>query len=133
MGRQTIRWSWRMCTAGLEANYAFVVNWIAKQKPSWETIAAKMAREGIVGAKGKQPAGRLRQAGVEAGLQGMWRRQRERELAEEVDAQAAARARAPNRCRFGEEVSARSASDLATAIGGWAWQCREAAKSHTRW
>ncbi len=68
----------------LRANYAFVVNWIAKQKPSWETIAAKMAREGIIGAKGKQPAGHS--------VRRVWKRvlkdvatERERELAEEVE------------------------------------------------
>jgi len=68
----------------LRANYAFVVNWIAKQKPSWETIAAKMAREGIIGAKGKQPAGHS--------VRRVWKRvlrdvatERERELAEEAE------------------------------------------------
>ena len=68
----------------LRAHYAFVVNWIAKQKPSWETIAAKMAREGIIGAKGKQPAGHS--------VRRVWKRvlrdvatERERELAEEVE------------------------------------------------
>ena len=57
---------------------------MAKQKPSWETVAGKMAREGVVGAKGKQPAGHS--------VRRVWKRvlrdvaaERERELAEEVE------------------------------------------------
>ncbi len=68
----------------LRANFAFVTNWMAKQKPSWETVAGKMAREGVVGAKGKPPTRRS--------VWKVWKRvlrdvtaERERELAEEAE------------------------------------------------
>jgi hypothetical protein len=68
----------------LRANFAFVTSWMAKQKPSWETVAGKMAREGVVGAKGKPPTRRS--------VWKVWKRvlrdvaaERERELAKEVE------------------------------------------------
>ena len=68
----------------LRANFAFVTSWMAKQKPSWETVAGKMAREGVVGAKGKPPTRRS--------VWKVWKRvlrdvavEHERELAEDVE------------------------------------------------
>ena len=83
MGGQTVRWSRRRVSLA-SGKLRVRTNWMAKQKPSWETIAGKMAREGIVGAKGKPPAGHS--------VRRVWKRvlrdvaaERERELAEEVE------------------------------------------------
>ena len=38
-------------------NEDFVREWRAKRFPSWDTVAARIARDGIVGAKGHPPAG----------------------------------------------------------------------------
>ncbi len=42
----------------LRDNYGFVTNWITEKEPAWETIAERMGREGVVGARGARPTRR---------------------------------------------------------------------------
>ena len=113
----------------LRRKFEFVSNWIKEESPAWDTIASRVSRDGIVDRNGKPLVGRL--------VRRVWTRvlkdvrsEQERK-AEEAVAKEASRLETSNGCHFWKEISARSASDLATTIGGWAWQCREAAKSHT--
>ena len=114
----------------LRRKFEFVSNWIKEERPAWDTIASRISRDGIVDRNGKPLVGRL--------VRRVWTRVlKDVRCEQERKAEEAGRAGGftsgdSNGRHFWEEVSARSASDLATAVGGWAGQCREAAKSHTR-
>ena len=43
----------------LRRKFEFVSNWIKEERPAWDTIAAKISRDGIVDRNGKPLVGRL--------------------------------------------------------------------------
>ncbi len=91
-GRQGDIYRW------LRANFDFVENWRIRLSPTWDTIAAKISKAGVVNRNGKGPTGRL--------VRRIWQRvcrdvaaEREREAAEQAarDALAERRRNYPSR------------------------------------